>query len=698
MEATESLKPENSCSEEFPVIRMWVLRLVTAYRGHGKLGALTAYLDEDAEMLLDACGLMSKAMQSSNPRTVSTELRRLRNAAEQEGRSALLPQTLLANVQCLAKLVGLSDTDCRLLEFGVLLFEDTRFRAICDAMGSLNTIQLYQLLATVLDLSESDVRLSLSGQSALIRSGLLSVERIGRDRLSSKLELLSTDFADNMMSGDAEPKELIRETVSVAGAAHLTVADYDHVPKVLSTLLPYLRHAIEHATGGVNVLLYGEPGTGKSQLARLMAQELGCDLFEVACQDSEGDSVGSMDRLRAYRMAQSFFGKRRALILFDEVEGVFEDAEAGFRNISTARSRKAWMNRTLEGNAIPTLWLSNSVSEMDPAFIRRFDLVLELPVPPKAKREQLVEALCEGLVDKTLKTRFAASDVLAPAVLARATQVVRSVYEINAALDTSDTLEFLVNNTLRAQGHKGLPKGDVAGLPGVYDPACIQTDCDLNEVASGLIATRSGRLCLFGPPGTGKTAYAKWLAGRMGLPLKIRRASDLISKWVGESEKNVADAFREAVDEEAILLLDEVDSFLQDRRSTTHHWEVSLVNEMLTQMEAFDGVFIASTNLMHDLDQAALRRFDLKVQFDYLSAEQAWMLLNRHCSEMQLAVPDVGLKARLDGLRNLTPGDYAAVARQHRFKAMRNPAAFVGALELEASLKEATGQSIGFLQ
>jgi SpoVK/Ycf46/Vps4 family AAA+-type ATPase len=640
---------------------------------------------------------MSKAMQSSSPRTVSAELRKLRKAAEEEGRSAPLPTTLKANVDCLAKLVGLSDTDCRLLEFSVMMLEDSRFRAICDAMGSLTTVKVYHLLAAVLDLPESDIRLSLSGQSALIRSGLLTLERIGRERLSSKLELLSTDFADNMMYGEAEPIDLIRETVSVVGAPKLTVADYDHSAKVLSVLFPYLRQALAHASGGVNVLLYGEPGTGKSQLARLAAQELGCDLFEVASQNSEGDPVGSTVRLRAYRMAQSFFGKRKALILFDEVEDVFEDSEAGYRNKSTARSRKGWMNRTLEDNPIPTLWLTNSVAEMDPAFIRRFDLVLELPVPPKAKREQMVEVLCEGLADKAAKIRLASSEHLAPAVLARASQVVRTVHETGGVIDTSGMLEFLVNNTLRAQGHQALPKTNPIGLPTVYDPEFIQSDCDLNEVAQGLVTGRSGRLCLFGPPGTGKTAYAKWLAHKLGTPLIVRRASDLMSKWVGENEKNVAAAFRQATKEDAILLLDEVDSFLQDRRNTTSHWEVSLVNEMLTQMESFEGVFIASTNLMRDLDQAALRRFDLKVQFDYLNLEQTWKLLVRHCTEMQIATPADGLKPCLNSCRNLTPGDFATVVRQHKFRPMRDPEAFVRALENEARMKESSARPMGFV-
>jgi transitional endoplasmic reticulum ATPase len=696
MESTELPKPDHSYLEESPIIRMWVLRLMSTCGGRGRKGPLLAYLDDEAESLMDACGLMSKAMQSSNPKTVLVELRKLQKAAEVDGRKATLPGTLLTNVQCLAKLVGLSDTDCRVLEFSVMLFEDSRFRAICDALGTLTTTQTHHLLAVILDLPEGDVRVSMSGQSALIRSGLLSVERTGHDNLSSKIALLSRDFADNMMSGRAEPQDLIRETVSLAGPAHLVLADYDHVPKALPLLLPYLRHSVAGCSGGVNVLLYGAPGTGKSQLARLVAKELGCDLFEVACQDSDGDSVNGAVRLRAYRMAQSFFSKRKALILFDEAEDVFDDVDSGYRTKSSAHSRKAWMNRTLEDNAIPTLWLTNSVAQMDPAFIRRFDLVIELPVPPKAKREQMIEVLCAELADTAVKSRLAASEDLAPAVLAKASQVIRTVHAVVETLDTSGSLEFLINNTLRAQGHKSLPKTNPSALPQVYDPAFIQADCDLNEVARGLAVGRTGRLCLYGPPGTGKTAYAKWLADQLGSPLLVRRASDLMSKWVGDNEKNIAHAFRQATEENAILLLDEVDSFLQDRRSSSSHWEVSLVNEMLTQMESFDGLFIASTNLMRDLDQAALRRFDLKVQFDYLSAEQVWNLLLRHCTEIELSVPQ-DLRGRIGDLRNLTPGDYAAVARQHKFRPVHSAEAFVHVLELEAARKEDSGRPMGFM-
>ena len=77
---------------------------------------------------------------------------------------------------------------------------------------------------------------------------------------------------------------------------------------------------------------------------------------------------------------------------------------------------------------------------------------------------------------------------------------------------------------------------------------------------------------------------------------------------MGVTEKNLARAFAAAGEEQAVLLLDEVDSFLQERRKATQSWEITAVNEMLTQMEHYRGLFIASTNLMDDLDAAALRR------------------------------------------------------------------------------------------
>ena len=80
-----------------------------------------------------------------------------------------------------------------------------------------------------------------------------------------------------------------------------------------------------------------------------------------------------------------------------------------------------------------------------------------------------------------------------------------------------------------------------------------------------------------------------------------------------------------------MLVFDEIDSFLQDRNKAIRSWEITQVNEMLVQMEGFDGVFIATTNLMDSLDRTSIRRFDMKVGFGYMDGTQAAKLLQKEC-------------------------------------------------------------------
>ena len=171
-----------------------------------------------------------------------------------------------------------------------------------------------------------------------------------------------------------------------------------------------------------------------------------------------------------------------------------------------------------------------------------------------------------------------------------------------------------------------------------------------------------------------------------------------MSMWVGENERNIAKAFRQAEQDGALLLIDEVDSFLQDRRDAKASWETRLVNEMLTQMESFSGVFVASTNLMTGLDQASLRRFDLKVKFDFLKKDQACELLLRQSEHLAIDLPSALQLAQVSRMKNLTPGDFAAVARQNRFRRITSTNDLLIALEAECAIKEHTSSGIGFVQ
>jgi len=170
------------------------------------------------------------------------------------------------------------------------------------------------------------------------------------------------------------------------------------------------------------------------------------------------------------------------------------------------------------------------------------------------------------------------------------------------------------------------------------------------------------------------------------MALLVRRASDILGSFVGESERNLAMMFAEARQEKAILLLEEADSFLQDRKGAQRSWEITLVNEMLTQMEAFPGIFIASTNLMDTLDAAALRRFDLKVRFGFLHREQALLLFEDLAGALGLPL-ELQARTTLDAIGHLTPGDFAAVAQQARFRPVASALELAQRLGAECSLK-----------
>jgi transitional endoplasmic reticulum ATPase len=692
------LRCSKSSDDITPCIRLWILRLLVPLGAHRTFIGDFGFSNESVAKALGMGAWIDPSGSEFTPQTVRKELRNLFQAGERELLNDAKPSCLAGNVARLSALVGLSEVDCRILEFAVLISSHRALENAADWLGQLSSSKVFHALSVLLNLPEDDVRSSLSASGILTRSGLVSLGRNGADTLRGKLELLSDHFADHIVSCDTDPVALLRDTVLAGSPAELGLCDFEHIAASLAVLRPYLKSALASGRRGVNIYVHGEPGTGKSQLAKALAQDTGCELFEVASEDGNGDPVSGERRLRAFRAAQSFFSQRRALIVFDEAEDVFNDGEGFFGRKSTAQTHKAWVNRMLEDNAVPALWLSNTHGGLDPAFVRRFDMVLALPVPPRQQRLRIIAQVCSDVLDAAGQARMAESDMLAPAVVTRAASVVRLIRDELGLPGASGAMALLIDSTLQAQGHAVVMSGDPTGLPEIYDPAFIQADADLAQVARGLAQSGSGRLCLYGPPGTGKTAYGRWLAGQMGVPLLVKRASDLMSKYLGESEQNIASVFRQAEQDGALLLIDEVDSFLQDRRGAQRSWEISQVNEMLTQMESFGGIFIASTNLMTGLDPAALRRFDLKVRFDFMNPGQASTLLCRYCGELNFDMPAPEQLVRLARLYALTPGDFATVIRQSRFRPIACVDALIAALEAECVLKEGASAGIGFLQ
>jgi hypothetical protein len=164
-------------------------------------------------------------------------------------------------------------------------------------------------------------------------------------------------------------------------------------------------------------------------------------------------------------------------------------------------------------------------------------------------------------------------------------------------------------------------------------------------------------LLLYGAPGSGKTEFVKFIGSELNKKVLFKRASDILSPYVGMTEMQIARAFRQAEDEDAILFFDEVDSLVQDRRKSSKSWEITQVNEILQQIESFNGIFVAATNLRTSLDQAIIRRFTFKIEFDYLAEEGKQLFFERM---FKTALTDVD-KATLRRITCLTPGDFRTV-------------------------------------
>jgi SpoVK/Ycf46/Vps4 family AAA+-type ATPase len=235
-----------------------------------------------------------------------------------------------------------------------------------------------------------------------------------------------------------------------------------------------------------------------------------------------------------------------------------------------------------------------------------------------------------------------------------------------------------------------------------FDPAAINATRDLTSLASQLRGCGTARLLFHGVPGAGKSAYARALAKEIDRPLFPKLASDLLSPYLGETEQNIRKVFDQAHRDEGVLLIDEVDSFLQSRERAVRSWEVAQVNEFLTQLERFEGIVVCTTNFIDHLDPAAMRRFDSKVEFLSLRVEQRQSLFRQLCKNVGIDPDEADSQIALEqlaALDTLTPGDFATVARQLRLFNKHPPVSqIVSALAEEQRYKPAGARrQMGFV-
>lgn len=437
-----------------------------------------------------------------------------------------------------------------------------------------------------------------------------------------------------------------------------------------------------HGCSGVNILLYGAPGTGKTSFAKTLAAELGLGCFCIAqsCSNRFGISGTTEFRFGALQICDAQIEPSRSLIIVDEADEMLRCCGDGLFCLpggqgSASAGDKGMLNSVLDTIRTPTVWITNTESrELDESSRRRFDYSIRFDPLDRNQRLSIwknnVSKMKLGkMFDESMLQKFAERYAVSAGGISL---VVKNVAKLNPR---KDEVAHLVEQLMK-------PHCELLNIPDANNKFCpaqdysldglnITGDVRLDRITAAIrnFQTNSGgmdcprmNLLLFGAPGTGKTEFVKYLGKTLNTKVHIAMGSDLLDMYVGGTEKNIRQAFARAESEKAILFLDEIDGLVQSRERAQRNWEVTQVNELLYQMENFKGVMLGATNFAANLDGAILRRFTFKLEFNYLDNSGKVLFFER----MFRTKLNQSEKQQLANIPNLAPGDFRTV-RQSLF-------------------------------
>lgn len=430
-----------------------------------------------------------------------------------------------------------------------------------------------------------------------------------------------------------------------------------------------------------NILLYGASGAGKTEYAKSLIKQSGLKMtsykneLEVTGINADCADAKALSRLNCYLSLK----KDDSVLVVDEAENVLQTKEFGFFGMQLSSPQKGTVNKMLDNSENKCIFIVNYTGEMDESTLRRFTYSIKFNQMPKETLRLIAEeklrtvkmpvGLKSDILDMCSKYKVTGASV---------DNVVKAIKSLDYEKGKETKVKADIKSVLEANSSLLYGKKKIrGGVKNSYDLSVLNTSVPASEIVEMLknaelykkenqeIGNTDGvRILFYGMSGTGKTELARYIAQILDKPLLLKRCSDLLGPYVGQTEQAIADAFEEAESSDSILLFDEADSFFADRSNARQSWERTQVNEFLTQMEEFSGICICTTNLRKIMDPAMQRRFHVISEFKALNKDGIKTLLGTFFGKYNFEEGQIQKVARYD---SVTPGDFGSLTGKIRF-------------------------------
>lgn len=620
-------------------------------------------------------------------------------------------RTLINRIEEIRKIFKLSELDAEIIQ---LAYYYQTYQQVNQLAEIVNEYLSVRTLRHGNNLPDVTIAAMLGQSRSKIQKALMSSASLSRFKLLDEEHELSPEIVHYLEGLCKNP--VIQNYYRLIERPALPLNEFFVSAKDVKILTQLYRQRKKNQA--INILLYGAPGTGKTEFALSLSHYLGASLYAINANDLNNERIdndANNFRIRSFAACQNTIENKKAVILLDEADSMLNSIPSFFLLKNSAD--KGLINSTLDESKSFTIWITNYIDGMDDSTKRRFNYAINFKKMNIIQRMKVWQYKIE---EYHLDPFFSCDDI----------EYFAENYEINAgnidlALQNlsiinksrsnkqrfNDAMEQILRSQYRLIHDKEICRSKKDNILRSYSLDGLNVTGDLHRSVETLkqfshilknsednLKFKNLNVLLFGPPGTGKTEFVHFIARTLKRKLHIKRGSDILSPYIGMTERLIREAFEEAQDNQSILFLDEIDSLLFGRGNANRSWEMSQVNELLNGMENFNGILMAATNFKHAVDQAAIRRFSIKLEFDYLTPEGNLIFYNRFFGEMITKRLSESETSRIQALKFLTPGDFKVIAQQYQFTDPKKLShiILIEALSNEVKNKNEKTQTIGF--